>query len=279
VAPVSTLEASPGTLLREWRRRRRLSQLDLALESGVSARHLSFLETGRSRPSREMVLHLSEQLDVPLRDRNQLLLAAGFAPAYAERAIDAPEMAPVREALDRILKGHEPYPAVVVDRWWDLAGVNAGVALLTARVAPHLLEPPANALRVTLHPEGMAPHIRNLAEWRAHLLDRLRREVAVTGDDRLAALERELSAYPGGEAPLPPNEPGIAVPLRLAADGVELSFFSTISTFGTAIDITLAELSIEAFFPADERTGNYIREMMPASSARAGSPSVSKRTA
>jgi transcriptional regulator with XRE-family HTH domain len=277
---MSTIEASPGALLRDWRRRRRLSQLDLALEAGVSARHVSFLETGRSRPSREMVLHLSEQLDVPLRDRNALLLAGGFAPAYAERAIDAPDMAPVREALDRILKGHEPYPAVVVDRWWDLAGANAGVALLTSMVAPHLLEPPANALRITLHPEGMAPHIRNLPEWRAHLLDRLRREVAVTGDERLAALQDELVAYPGGEAALPAHEPGIAVPLRLDAGGTELRFFSTISTFGTAVDITLAELAIEAFFPADEHTGDYVRgATMPSSSARAGSASDSKRTA
>ena len=277
---MSTLEASPGALLRDWRRRRRLSQLDLALEAGVSARHVSFLETGRARPSREMVLHLSEQLNVPLRDRNQMLLAAGFAPAYAERAIDAPEMAPVREALDRILKGHEPYPAVVVDRWWDLAGANAGVALLTSMVAPRLLEPPANALRITLHPAGMAPHIRNLPEWRAHLLDRLRREVAVTGDERLAALQQELVAYPGGEATLPAHEPGIAVPLRLDAGGTELRFFSTISTFGTAVDITLAELAIEAFFPADEQTGDYVRRATrPSSSARAGPASDSKRTA
>ncbi|HET8759204.1 MAG TPA: helix-turn-helix transcriptional regulator [Solirubrobacteraceae bacterium] len=277
---MSTAEASPGTLLRDWRRRRRLSQLDLALEAGVSARHVSFLETGRSRPSREMVLHLSEQLDIPLRDRNQMLLAAGFAPAYAERAIDAPEMAPVREALDRILKGHEPYPAVVVDRWWDLAGANGGVALLTSMVAPHLLEPPANALRITLHPEGMAPHIRNLPEWRAHLLDRLRRQVAVTGDERLAALRDELDAYPGGEATLPAHEPGIAVPLRLDAGGAELRFLSTISTFGTAVDITLAELAIEAFFPADEETADYVRgATRPSSSARAGAPSASNRTA
>jgi transcriptional regulator with XRE-family HTH domain len=275
---MSTVQASLGPLLRDWRRRRRLSQLDLALEAGVSARHLSFLETGRSKPSREMVLHLSEQLEVPLRDRNQLLLAAGFAPAYAERAIDAPEMAPVRDALDRILKGHEPYPAVVVDRWWDLAAVNAGVALLTSAVAPHLLEPPANALRITLHPEGMAPRIRNLPEWRAHLLDRLKRQVAVTNDERLAALYGELSAYPGGEATLPAHEPSIAVPLKLQAGETELSLFSTISTFGTAVDITLAELAIEAFFPADETTADYLRTSA-ASSARAGSASDSNRTA
>ena len=251
---MSTLEAPLGTLLKDWRRRRRLSQLDLALESGVSARHLSFLETGRSKPSREMVLHLSEQLDVPLRDRNQLLLAAGFAPAYSEQPLDAPDMAPVRDALDRILKGHEPYPAVVVDRHWDLAAANASVQMFTQLASPHLLDRPANALRITLHPEGMAPYIRNLPEWRAHLLDRLRRQIAVTDDDRLAALYAEVAAYPGGEAELASHEPGIAVPLRIAIDGAELAFFSTIATFGTAVDITLAELSIEAFFPADEAT-------------------------
>ena len=205
-----------------------------------------------------MVLHLSEQLEVPLRDRNQLLLAAGFAPAYTEQALDAPDMAPVRDALERILKGHEPYPAVVVDRWWDLQAANASVALFTGLAAPHLLEPPVNALRVTLHPEGMASHIRNLPEWRAHLLDRLRRQVAVTGDDRLAALYAEVAAYPGGEATLAAHEPGIAVPLRIAIDGAELAFFSTIATFGTAVDITLAEMAIEAFFPADEPTASYL---------------------
>jgi transcriptional regulator with XRE-family HTH domain len=253
-----------------------MSQLDLALEAGVSARHLSFLETGRSKPSREMVLHLSDQLDVPLRDRNQLLHAAGFSPAFAEHPLDAPQMSPVREALDRVLKGHEPYPAVVVDRWWDLAAANSGIAMLTAGVAEHLMEPPVNALRVTLHPEGMAPRIRNLPEWRAHLLDRLRRQVAVTNDDRLAGLYTELSGYPGGEEKLPPHEPGIAVPLRID----DLSFFSTISTFGTAVDITLAELAIEAFFPADEATSAYLLgATSPSSSARAGSASDSKRTA
>jgi transcriptional regulator with XRE-family HTH domain len=255
----SAVDTSPGSLLRDWRQRRRLSQLDLALEAGVSARHLSFLETGRSRPSREMVLHLSEQLDVPLRDRNQMLLAAGFAPAYAERAIDAPEMAPVREALDRILKGHEPYPAVVVDRWWDLAAANAGVALLTSAVAPHLLEPPANALRITLHPEGMAPHILNLAEWRAHLLDRLRRQIALTGNKALQALEEELRGYPGGEAPGGSGNE-LAVPLRLRSDAGELAFISTITTFGTAVEVTASELSIESFFPANPATAEAVRE-------------------
>jgi transcriptional regulator with XRE-family HTH domain len=255
---MSTVEAPLGGLLRDWRQRRRLSQLDLALEAGVSARHLSFLETGRSKPSREMVLHLSEQLEVPLRDRNQLLLAAGFAPAYGEQPLDAPAMAPVRDALDRILKGHEPYPAVVVDRAWDLAAANASIGVFTALAGPHLLEPPANALRITLHPQGMAPHILNLPEWRAHLLDRLRRQIAVTSDDRLAALYAELSEYPGGEAELSAHEPGIAVPLRIRVDGADLAFLSTIATFGTAVDITLAELSIEAFFPADEVTARSL---------------------
>ena len=171
---MSTATVPLGVLLRDWRQRRRLSQLDLALEAGVSARHLSFLETGRSNPSREMVLHLSDQLDVPLRERNRLLLAAGFAPAFEERPIDAPEMAPVRDALDRVLTGHEPYPAVVVDRWWNLAAANRSIAMFTADVPAELMEPPVNVLRVSLHPDGMASRILNYGEWRAHLLDRLR---------------------------------------------------------------------------------------------------------
>jgi hypothetical protein len=224
-----------------------------------------------------MVLHLSDQLDVPLRDRNQLLLAAGFAPAYSEQPLEAPEMAPVRDALERILAGHEPYPAVVVDRWWNLQAANAPIALFTSLAAPHLLEPPVNALRVTLHPEGIAPHIRNLPEWRAHLLERLRRQVAVTGDDRLAALYAELAEYPGGEAALAAHEPSIAVPLRIGIGGEELAFLSTIATFGTAVDITLAELAIEAFLPADAATAQTLTSALSAS--RAGSPSVSNRTA
>ena len=197
---MSTATVPLGTLLRDWRQRRRLSQLDLALEAGVSARHLSFLETGRSKPSRDMVLHLSEQLDVPLRDRNRMLLAAGFAPAFEERPIDAPEMAPVREALDRVLTGHEPYPAVVVDRWWNLVAGNRSIAVFTADVPADLMEPPVNVLRVSLHPDGMASRILNYGEWRAHLLDRLQRQVAVTADERLAALHDELRGYPGETA-------------------------------------------------------------------------------
>src|SRR5215207_3319308 len=181
-----------GPLLREWRQRRRLSQLDLALEARVSARHVSFIETGRARPSAEMVIHLAEQLDVPLRDRNQLLLAAGYAPAYAEHAIEAPELSPVRDALKRVLDGH---------RWWDMVDANASLGVLLEGVAPELLEPPVNALRVSLHPDGVAPRILNLGEWRAHLLERVARQVAITGDERLRALHAEVLAYPGREAP------------------------------------------------------------------------------
>jgi len=248
-----------GTLLRDWRRRRRMSQLDLALEAGISARHLSFVETGRSRPSAEMVLHLADELDVPLRERNQLLLAAGYAPAYAQRDLDAPEMGPVREAIEAVLRGHEPYPAVVIDRHWGMVAGNAAVALLTGGVAEHLLAPPANVLRVSLHPEGMAPRIVNLAEWRAHLLERLGREAVVTGDPALAALHAEIAAYPH-PAPVAAH-PGadIAVPLRLRSGSAELTFISTVTTFGTATDVTVAELSIESFFPADAATAEAVR--------------------
>jgi transcriptional regulator with XRE-family HTH domain len=254
-----------GELLRDWRQRRRLSQLDLALEAGVSARHLSFLETGRSRPSRDMVLRLAEELAVPLRDRNRLLLAAGFAPAYEERPLEAPEMEPVRRAVAQVLTGHEPFPAAVVDRWWNLVAANRNVSLFLDGVAGHLLEPPANVLRVSLHPDGMAPRIANLAEWRGHLLDRLRREVAATADARLAELLAEIEAYPAPAAPAPPRPPhgAIAVPLVLRHHGSELSFFSTVATFGTAVDVTVAELSIEAFYPADAETAAFLHQSLP----------------
>jgi len=248
-----------GVLLRDWRRRRRLSQLDLALEAGVSTRHLSFVETGRARPSPEMVVHLAEQLDVPLRDRNRLLLAAGYAPAYRERALDEPALEPVREALDRVLAAHEPYPAVVVDRGWNLVASNASVGLLLEGVAAHLLEPPANVLRLSLHPEGVAPRIANLGEWRAHLLERLGRQVALTGDPELAALHDELADYPGPADRPHARGDEIAVPLRIHTAAGELAFVSTVATFGTAVDVTVAELSIESFFPADARTAAALR--------------------
>jgi transcriptional regulator with XRE-family HTH domain len=253
-----------GDLLRGWRQRRRLSQLDLSLEAEVSARHLSFVETGRSRPSRELVLHLAEHLDVPLRERNSLLLAAGYAPVYQERSLEDAEMDPVREALDLILSGHEPYPAVIVDRHWDLVtGNGAALTLFAAGVAPELLEPPVNVYRLGLHPEGLAPRVRNLAEYSTHLLIRLQREVALTGDVALAALLDEVRAYPGlTHPPSVDADPArmLVLPMEFTTvDGQELSFFSTLATFGTALDITVAELSIEAFFPADAATQAALR--------------------
>jgi transcriptional regulator with XRE-family HTH domain len=245
-----------GALLRDWRQRRRMSQMDLALEAGVSTRHVSFVETGRSRPSAEMVLHLAEQLDVPLRDRDALLLAAGYAPAFGARDLEAPEMAPVREAIDLVLAGHEPYPAAVVDRGWNLVAANSGIAPLLEGVSAPLLEPPVNVLRVSLHPFGMAPRIANLAEWREHLLHRLRRQVALTADDEVSRLLAELESFPGADDDSPPPHNDVFVPLRLKNG---LSFFSTVTTFGTAVDITVAELSIESFFPADAHTAEALR--------------------
>jgi transcriptional regulator with XRE-family HTH domain len=246
-----------GELLRSWRRRRSLSQLELALEADVSSRHVSFVETGRAKPSREMVLHLAEHLEVPLRERNALLLAAGYAPLYLERPLE--EMEAVQRALDRFLRAHEPYPAVVLDRRFDLVAANDALDLLTAGVAPELLAPPANALRVSLHPRGLAPRIVNLPEWSAHLLARLRRQATLTGDPALESLHAELSAYPGASTSAVHDAGAdIVLPLRLRDGDGELAFFSTISTFGTASDVTLSELAIEAFYPADARTANRL---------------------
>ena len=245
--------APVGDLLRAWRRRRSLSQLELALEADVSSRHVSFLETGRARPSREMVLRLAEHLEIPLRERNGLLLAAGYAPQYVERSLEEPEMAPIHQALDRFLRAHEPYPAVILDRHYNLVSGNDAVAVLTEGIAPELIEPPANALRATLHPRGMAPRILNLPEWSAHLLQRLRRQVAITGDLELEQLYDELSAYPDVSLEAPRDDRTgneIVLPLRMRDGDRELAFFSTVSTFGTAVEITLAELMIEAFYPA-----------------------------
>jgi transcriptional regulator with XRE-family HTH domain len=252
-----------GELIRTWRRRRSLSQLELALEADVSSRHVSFLETGRARPSREMVLRLADHLDIPLRERNRLLLAAGYAPLYEERSLEAPEMAPVHQALDRFLRAHEPYPAIVIDRHHNLLSSNDALGALLEGVAPELLEPPANALRVALHPRGMAPRTLNLEEWSAHLLHRLRREAALTADPELSRLHDELAAYPGVSVEAPRDEEatgGIVVPLRLRAGERELAFFSTISTFGSAVDITLDELMIEAFYPANAATASHLLE-------------------
>src|SRR5215471_18417797 len=208
-----------GDLIRDWRQRRRLSQLDLAIAANVSSRHLSFVETGRSRPTSQMILHLAEHLEVPLRDRNALLLAGGYAPAYPERTLAAPELQAVTNALRRVLAGHEPYPAAVVNRWWELVDANAGIGLFTGGVRPDLLEPPVNVLRLSLHPDGMAPRIANLPEWRAHLLARLRRQAGATGDPRLFSLYSELEAYPGGHGDevQPPPATDVVVPLRYQA--------------------------------------------------------------
>jgi len=261
LAQPAAARTSIGDLLRSWRRRRSLSQLELALEADVSARHVSFLENGRARPSRDMVLRLAEHLEIPLRERNRLLLAAGYAPQYVERSLEAPEMAPINQALDRFLRAHEPYPAVILDRHYNLVSANDAVAVLTEDVAPDLVAPPANALRATLHPLGMAPRILNLSEWSAHLMQRLRRQAAITGDPELERLYEELATYPGVSVEVPAEDRAandIVLPLRMRAGNRELAFFSTVSTFGTAAEITLAELTIEAFYPANAATAAHL---------------------
>jgi transcriptional regulator with XRE-family HTH domain len=253
-----------GTLLREWRQRRRLSQLDLALDAEISPRHLSFLETGRSSPSREMVLRLAEQLDVPLRERNALLVAAGFAPVFSERRLDDPALRPARQAMDVILAAHEPFPALAVDRHWTMVAANAAVAPLLAGVSPALLKPPVNVLRLGLHPEGLAPRTVNLSEWRGHLLARLRRQVELSADAKLAELLRELTAYPAPR-PLRPARPTdesvFVMPLQVATEWGVLSFVSTTTVFGTPVDVTVAELALETFFSADAATGEVLRRL------------------
>ena len=254
-----------GALIRDWRGRRRMSQLDLALEAEISQRHLSFLESGRAAPSRDMVMRLAEQLEVPLRERNRFLLAAGFAPSIPERRMDDPALEPMMAAVELVLKGHEPNPAVAVDRHWNMVAGNAMIGPLLAGVADAgLLAPPVNVLRLSLHPQGLAPRIVNLGEWRAHLLERLRRQTETFADPVLAALERELAAYPGGLTRTPvihDDVSAIVHPLRLRAGETVLSFLSTITVFGTPLDVTLSELAIESFFPADDETRLALREM------------------
>jgi transcriptional regulator with XRE-family HTH domain len=256
-----------GDLLREWRQRRRMSQLDLASEAEISTRHLSFLETGRAQPSREMVLHLAERLEVPLRERNVLLVAAGFAPVFVERSLKDPVLQAARKAVDLVLAGHEPYPALAVDRHWTLLAANGAVGRLIGGAEPALLQPPVNVLRLSLHPQGLAPRIANLPEWRAHLLARLRQQIEVSGDPALAQLLRELSAYPipGRSRPGKPDPgqapAGVAVPLQLTIEQGTLSLISTTTVFGTPLDITLAELALESFFPADPSTADALRRL------------------
>ena len=253
---------SVGGLIREWRQRRRLSQLDFAVEAEISSKHLSFLETGRSLPSREMLLHLAELLEVPLRERNAMLIAAGFAPIFSERPLTDPALQAARNAIDQVLKGHEPCPALAIDRHWTLVASNAAVAPFLAGVDPALVKPPLNVLRLSLHPHGLAPRIVNLAEWRAHLLARLKRQIDVSADRVLMDLLDELSAYPGptstGREPRV-DAHSVVVPLRIAAGDGVLSFISTTTVFGTPIDVTLSELAIEAFFPADAATAAALR--------------------
>jgi len=252
---------SVGEQLREWRVRRRYSQLELSNRADISTRHLSFVETARSAPSREMLLRLAEHLDVPLRERNRLLLAGGFAPVYSEAGFDSEPLAAVRTALSQVLRAHEPFPAVVVDRWWNVVEANSALGLFTAGLPAELLQPPVNVLRATLHPNGMAPTVINLGEWRAHLLGRLARQVAATADPRLQDLLVELREYPCAQPEPEVELPGpgeVLVPLRVRDGERELSFLSTVATFGTPLDVTVSELVIEAFYPADEFTARAL---------------------
>jgi transcriptional regulator with XRE-family HTH domain len=247
-----------GTQIRTWRSRRRLSQLDLALDAEISARHLSFIETGRSRPSRAMLLRLAERLRIPPRERNVLLVAGGFAPALPARTLDDPALAAARQAVEKVLAAYEPYPALAVDLHWTLVAANAGISPFLAGVAPHLLEPPFNVLRLSLHPEGLAPRIENLGEWRAYVFRRLEEQIDVSADPVLSALLEELRAYPGGTAPSSESN-GVAILLKVRQGSHLLSFLSMTTVFGTPLDITLSELAIEAFLPADAETVEFLR--------------------
>jgi transcriptional regulator with XRE-family HTH domain len=255
-------QAGVGDLLRQWRQRRRLSQLELAVEAEISTRHLSFVENGRSVPSRGMLLRLADRLDMPLRARNEMLHAAGFAALYSERALDAPEMSVARRTVDAVLDAHAPFPALAVDRHWTLVASNSAVAPLLAGASPELLQGPVNVLRLSLHPQGLAPRIDNLAEWRAHLLARLQQQIDRSGDAQLVALHAELTAYPAPADAVPAHDfGGIAVPLRLRLPGSDapLVFISTTTVFGTPVDVTLSELALECFYPADERTRDALQ--------------------
>jgi transcriptional regulator with XRE-family HTH domain len=267
MAMTSTAAPGFGDLLRRWRSQRRLSQLDLASQAGVSPRHLSFVETGRANASREMVLHLAEQLDVPLRERNALLVAAGYAPVFSESSLEEPQLASIKHAIEVMLRNHEPMPALVVDRRWDLVDANAGVALFLTMIPPSLLEPPVNVIRVSLHPDGLASRIANLDEYATHLLERLRRQLEASGDAALAELLDEVAAFPAVRASPAAHDagtsPGVVLPMQVRLDGGELlSFFSTMTVFGAPLDVTLSELALESFFPADEATGRAVRRLV-----------------
>jgi transcriptional regulator with XRE-family HTH domain len=255
-----------GDHLRHWRQHRRMSQLDLAQEAEISTRHLSFVETGRSVPSREMVLRLAERLDVPLRERNALLVAAGYAPMYRERQLDDPAFAPAKQAVELILKSHEPYPAFAVDRHWNLVAANSMVPLMLAGADPSLLQGQANVLRLSLHPRGVAPRIANLAQWRNHIFERLRQQIQATGDHVLASLLEELRGYPvpegGADIHVEGEHLGVVMPFKYRSEHGVLNFISTTTIFGTPVDVTLQELAMETFFPADAMTAQALRQMM-----------------
>lgn len=259
-----------GTLLRGWRKLRRVTQLELALMAGSSARHISFIETGRSLPSRSMVLHLAEHLDVPVRERNALLLAAGYAPSYAETPLADPAMHSLRTGLGQLLTAYEPYPALVMDGMYDIVAANDGVQVLLGGVAGHLLQPPMNAMRLTLHPQGLAPRIRNLGEWRAHLLERMARQAALRSSESLRGLYEEVAAYPAPDGDRSRTEAAeqrgaaaypYALPLRIELGGRVLSFISTATTFNTPMDVTVSELAVETFLPADAETASALQSL------------------
>ncbi|MFE0515709.1 helix-turn-helix domain-containing protein [Streptomyces sp. NPDC058964] len=254
-----------GPLLRAWRERSRISQLELALRADSSARHISFIETGRSRPSEEMVLRLAEHLEVPVRERNALLLAAGYAPYYPETPLDDPALDALRDGMERLIQGYEPYPALVVDAVYTVVAANRGIALLLDGVPESLMAPAPNAMRLTLHPEGLAPRIRNLREWRGHLLAQMERQIALHRSQALRELYEEVAGYPvpGEAAGDGPDEPVayFALPMRIEHEGRILSFVSSISTFNTPMDVTVAELAIETFLPADPATAKYLHSL------------------
>jgi transcriptional regulator with XRE-family HTH domain len=259
-----------GSQLRSWRERRRLTQLEVALDAGISARHLSFVETGRSKPGRAMLLAVTERLEVPYRERNEILLAAGYAPAFPQRALADPALSPVRGALDRILAAHDPYPAIAFDRGWDLVAANTAMSAMVEGidVDPALLEPPLNILRIGLHPRGLAPYIANLAHWRSHFLGRLARQIAITGDSQLSALLQELSDYPSGQeeaSPPPETEaPDFLGPVRMhAPGGGKWSFFGMYASFDTPFEVTTSELALELLFPADQGTQRAFEKGRP----------------
>ncbi|WP_405895691.1 helix-turn-helix transcriptional regulator [Streptomyces sp. NBC_00104] len=269
--PPTPSDRGAGPLLRAWREQRRVSQLELALRAGSSARHISFVETGRSRPSEEMVLRLAEHLEVPVRERNALLLAAGYAPHYPETPLDDPSMDALREGVERLIEGYEPYPALVMNAMYDVMAANRGITMLLDGVPESLLVPPLNAMRLTLHPEGLAPRIRNLRAWRGHLLEQMERQIALRRSAPLRALYEEVAAYPlpsgttddePGEGPGAEARAYFALPMRIEHEGRVLSFISSVSTFNTPMDVTVAELAIETFLPADPATVKYLHALM-----------------